>query len=194
MICTFLFLPGLLFCQVGEEVQRWLGFWRGDRSTAGVAAWTASSHPSAICFHLGYSCVTILLRARLSLQRQLVTVVQNVLQNLVKLQNNCDPCDQILLTWHVITCIYFCVALTGLCFTCETPFVDCSLLRRFCLLVQAQWDLMLYLSLSKCMEATNSVSTGFILSINNQLVSLELFSPETPQSFILENAVCSTNY
>lgn len=60
--------------------------------------------------------------------------------------------------------------------------------------MQAQWDLMLYLSLSKCMEATNSVSTGFILSINNQLVSLELFSPETPQSFILETAVCSTNY
>lgn len=35
---TFLFLPGLLLCQVGQEVQRGLGLGRGDGGALRLAA------------------------------------------------------------------------------------------------------------------------------------------------------------
>lgn len=43
--------------------------------------------------------------------------------------------------------------------TWDTPLVDGSLLRRFCLLGQGQWNLMLCFCRSECMDASSSVST-----------------------------------
>lgn len=80
---TFLFLPGLLLCQVSQEVQGRLGLWGVHGGTFGVAtdgAASSSAAAAAVAVGLRFHSALdqLLLRAQLGFH-QLVAVVEDIL-------------------------------------------------------------------------------------------------------------------